>query len=73
MVRITKVHTGVGDKGNTVHLDGTHVSKSDLRLDVVGAIDELNSIIGGSFDNIFTSRLSFNNSISGILIFLMYI
>ena len=46
MVRITKVHTGVGDKGNTVHLDGTHVSKSDLRLDVVGTIDELNSIIG---------------------------
>ena len=46
MVRITKVHTGVGDKGTTAHLDGTHVSKSDARLEVVGTIDELNSLIG---------------------------
>tara|TARA_B100001750_G_scaffold139176_1_gene110875 strand:- start:1010 stop:1651 length:642 start_codon:yes stop_codon:yes gene_type:complete len=46
MVRINKVHTGVGDKGHTTHLDGSHVSKSDSRLDVVGTIDELNSIIG---------------------------
>ena len=46
MVRITKVHTGVGDKGMTVHLDGTHVSKDDARLEVVGTIDELNSLIG---------------------------
>tara|TARA_B100000029_G_scaffold361808_1_gene354798 strand:+ start:3391 stop:4032 length:642 start_codon:yes stop_codon:yes gene_type:complete len=46
MVRINKVHTGVGDKGHTTHLDGTRVSKSDQRLCVVGSIDELNSIIG---------------------------
>tara|TARA_A100001037_G_C15075779_1_gene601654 strand:+ start:769 stop:1407 length:639 start_codon:yes stop_codon:yes gene_type:complete len=46
MVRITRVHTGIGDEGNTQHLDGTTVSKSDTRLEVVGTIDELNSIVG---------------------------
>ena len=46
MVRITRVHTGKGDKGNTSHLDGTRISKGDLRLEVIGTIDELNSIIG---------------------------
>ena len=46
MVRINKVHTGIGDGGTTVHLDGTQVSKGDTRLEVVGTIDELNSLIG---------------------------
>ncbi|MBC8437740.1 MAG: cob(I)yrinic acid a,c-diamide adenosyltransferase [Euryarchaeota archaeon] len=46
MVRITRVHTGVGDKGRTVHLSGENVSKSDTRLEVVGTIDELNSLVG---------------------------
>jgi cob(I)alamin adenosyltransferase len=46
MVRITKVHTGVGDGGNTRHLDGTEVSKGDARLEVVGTIDELNTVVG---------------------------
>ena len=46
MVRITKVHTGVGDRGTTVHLNGETVSKGDDRLEVVGCIDELNCLIG---------------------------
>jgi cob(I)alamin adenosyltransferase len=46
MVRITKVHTGIGDGGKTRHLDGTEVSKGDARLEVIGAIDELNSVVG---------------------------
>ncbi len=46
MVRITKVHTGIGDRGTTVHLDGNTVSKGDCRLEVVGSIDELNCLIG---------------------------
>jgi cob(I)alamin adenosyltransferase len=46
MVRITKVHTGVGDGGETVHLNGDVVSKNDCRLEVVGSIDELNCLIG---------------------------
>jgi cob(I)alamin adenosyltransferase len=46
MVRITKVHTGVGDGGMTRHLDGTEVAKSDARLELVGTIDELNCVVG---------------------------
>ena len=46
MVRINRSHTGVGDGGRTRHLDGSEVSKADSRLEVVGSIDELNSIVG---------------------------
>ena len=46
MVRITRVHTGGGDAGETSLLDGTRVAKSALRLELVGAVDELNSMIG---------------------------
>ncbi|MDP6906616.1 MAG: ATP:cob(I)alamin adenosyltransferase [Candidatus Thalassarchaeaceae archaeon] len=46
MVRITKVHTGGGDKGNTSLLSGNRVSKSHPRIELVGTIDELNSVVG---------------------------
>lgn len=46
MVRIDRVHTGGGDTGETSLVDGSRVSKAELRLEVVGTIDELNSILG---------------------------
>ena len=45
-MRITKVVTKTGDKGNTTLGDGTKVSKSDLRIRCIGEVDELNSFIG---------------------------
>lgn len=45
-MRITKVTTKTGDKGTTFLGDGTKVSKSDLRIDCIGEVDELNSFIG---------------------------
>jgi len=45
-MRITKVVTKRGDKGNTTLGDGTKVSKSDLRIRCIGEVDELNSFIG---------------------------
>ena len=45
-MRITKVTTKVGDKGTTSLGDGTKVSKSDLRINCIGEVDELNSFIG---------------------------
>ena len=45
-MRITKVTTKTGDKGTTSLGDGTKVSKSDLRIDCIGEVDELNSFIG---------------------------
>ncbi len=41
-----KIYTKTGDKGKTSFLDGKRISKSHIRLDVYGTIDELNSYIG---------------------------
>ncbi len=40
------IYTKTGDKGSTLLADGTHVSKTDPRLEAYGTIDELNSHIG---------------------------
>lgn len=47
MVRITRVHTGGGDGGETSLLTGERVAKSIDRVELFGTIDELNSSIGG--------------------------
>ncbi|ADB37150.1 cob(I)yrinic acid a,c-diamide adenosyltransferase [Spirosoma linguale] len=41
-----KIYTKTGDKGQTALIGGRRVSKSDLRLDAYGTVDELNSWIG---------------------------
>ena len=46
MVRITKVHTGGGDGGMTSLASGERVPKNHPRIDLVGTIDELNSVVG---------------------------
>ena len=46
MVRITKVHTGGGDRGETSLVDGTRVGKEHPRVSIYGTIDEANSSIG---------------------------
>ena len=46
MVRITKVHTGGGDGGETSLVDGTRVGKEHPRVAIYGTIDEANSAIG---------------------------
>ena len=46
MVRITKVHTGAGDGGETGLLDGSRVGKEHPRVRLYGTIDEVNSQIG---------------------------
>ena len=46
MVRITRVHTGTGDGGETSLLDGKKVGKESPRVELYGTIDELNSQIG---------------------------
>jgi len=38
--------TGIGDKGYTYLCSGDKLSKADLRLEVVGTIDELSSFLG---------------------------
>ena len=46
MVKLTKIYTRGGDKGQTSLGDGERVSKADLRVDAYGDVDETNAIIG---------------------------
>ncbi|PIN87614.1 ATP:cob(I)alamin adenosyltransferase [Candidatus Woesearchaeota archaeon CG10_big_fil_rev_8_21_14_0_10_32_24] len=41
-----KIYTKTGDQGKTSFYGGTRVPKDDLRIEVLGSIDELNSMIG---------------------------
>ena len=45
-MRISKVYTRTGDKGETSLVNGERVSKASLRVDTYGEVDELNSLIG---------------------------
>ncbi|MFQ6676907.1 MAG: cob(I)yrinic acid a,c-diamide adenosyltransferase [Fidelibacterota bacterium] len=45
-MRISKVTTRTGDRGETGLGDGSRVKKDDARIQCLGAIDELNSFIG---------------------------
>jgi cob(I)alamin adenosyltransferase len=45
-VRLTKIYTRGGDRGETSLGDGTRVSKLDPRVVAYGAVDELNSYLG---------------------------
>ena len=45
-MRITKVYTRGGDKGETGLVGGERVSKSHPRINAYGTVDELNAIIG---------------------------
>lgn len=41
-----KIYTKTGDKGDTSLIGGIRVSKSDLRIESYGTVDELNSWLG---------------------------
>lgn len=41
-----KIYTKTGDKGTTSLIGGTKVSKSNLRIEAYGTVDELNSYTG---------------------------
>jgi cob(I)alamin adenosyltransferase len=43
---MAKIYTKTGDKGETSFYGGKRVLKSDLRIQVYGELDELNSVLG---------------------------
>jgi cob(I)alamin adenosyltransferase len=45
-VRLTRIYTGGGDRGETSLGDGSRVPKTDPRVEAVGQVDELNSLVG---------------------------
>ena len=46
MVRLTRIYTRGGDKGETSLGDGSRVPKQSLRVDAYGTLDEANAAIG---------------------------
>ncbi|HEX6978611.1 MAG TPA: cob(I)yrinic acid a,c-diamide adenosyltransferase [Alphaproteobacteria bacterium] len=46
MVRLTRIYTRAGDKGETSLGDGTRVPKHDLRVAAYGTVDEANATVG---------------------------
>lgn len=44
--RITKVYTRTGDEGQTSLIGGVRVSKSSVRVEAYGDVDELNAAVG---------------------------
>ena len=44
--RLSKIYTRTGDDGSTGLGDGSRTEKDSLRIEAIGAIDELNSFIG---------------------------
>ena len=44
--RLSKIYTRTGDAGTTGLGDGSRVAKTSLRIEAIGAIDELNSVLG---------------------------
>ena len=53
-VRLTRIYTRGGDKGETSLGDGSRISKLDPRVAAMGDVDELNSLLGlaGALDRI---------------------
>lgn len=46
MVRLTRIYTRGGDKGETSLGDGSRAPKNDLRVETFGTVDEANAAIG---------------------------
>lgn len=52
------IYTKKGDEGNTSLFGGSHVSKSSVRVEAYGSIDELNSWIGLVLSNSLSEEVS---------------
>ncbi|MDK1388493.1 cob(I)yrinic acid a,c-diamide adenosyltransferase [Sinorhizobium sp. 8-89] len=46
MVRLNKIYTRTGDNGTTSLVSGPRRSKSDLRVEAYGTVDEANALVG---------------------------
>lgn len=60
-----KIYTKTGDKGMTSLANGKRVSKSDIRLEAYGTVDELNSFVGLLYSSLQKSEVfSFDEAVS---------
>jgi len=44
--RLSKIYTRTGDKGTTAIAEGARVDKDSARIEAIGTVDELNSLLG---------------------------
>lgn len=54
--RLSKIYTRTGDKGETGLGDGSRVSKTATRIEAIGTVDELNSIVGVVVEDLLDSH-----------------
>ncbi len=55
--RLSKIYTRTGDKGETGLGDGSRISKTAPRVEAMGSVDELNSIVGVVVEELLESNL----------------
>jgi cob(I)alamin adenosyltransferase len=46
MVQLTRIYTRGGDQGKTSLGNGERIKKTDIRVEVIGSVDEVNSFVG---------------------------
>src|SRR5262245_15805107 len=46
MVHLSRIYTKTGDAGDTALGDGRRVPKDHARIEAIGAVDELNAVLG---------------------------
>lgn len=68
----SKVYTRTGDKGTTALVSGARISKADLRIDLYGQVDELNSRVGMMVSfmremNLFAAEITFLHRLQSAL------
>lgn len=66
---ISKVYTKTGDKGKTSLVGGQKISKSNIRIESYGEVDELNAIIGICIEEIklLQNKGAFNNLVNSLI------
>lgn len=68
--RLTKIYTRTGDRGDTGLGDGSRVEKNHPRVEAMGTVDELNSILGLLIEQL---QKQDNQQLSEISGFLRYV
>lgn len=60
------IYTRTGDKGDTGLFSGKRISKASLRIEAIGTVDELNSVIGLVISQIPNSKSQITKELIGI-------
>jgi cob(I)alamin adenosyltransferase len=59
----TEIYTRTGDDGTTGLGDGTRIKKDHVRLDLIGTVDEINSLLG-----LLAAEISMDDSIHELIL-----